>query len=359
MKKYMFISLVIGFAACNQTDNKPVVRKAVEKKYEISEVVQKDLSSTINLPGELGPYEMVELYPKINGFIKAVLVDRGSQVKKGQVLIRLEAPEVEQQYLAAKSKYLQAYSMFIGSKDNYERLVVTSKTAGTVSAHDLTLANSKMLADSATAQSEIANYKGLQATTNYLTVIAPFDGVITQRNVHPGALVGPNIKTDNGPMLVLEQEARLRLVIKIPEVYSNQLENKSVIHFHVSTLPGKTFTGVITRSAGSLDLKYRSEAIEADVINTGHLLKPGMYAEVVLPVKRSEAPLVVPSSAIVNSTEGKYVICLLESKAHKVNIHEGNSQNDSTEVFGDLHAGDKVLVHANDEIKEGVLVKSE
>src|SRR6185312_15606252 len=98
----------------------------------------------------------------------------------------------------------------------------------------------------------LANYKALEATRDYLTVTAPFDGVITERNVHPGALVGPNLKADDKPMLVLQQESLLRLVIDVPEVYSNQLTGRTQVSFRVSTLPGKAFHGTVSRAAGSL-----------------------------------------------------------------------------------------------------------
>jgi membrane fusion protein (multidrug efflux system) len=357
MKKYSVLIVVIAFAACHQQENKQADKPApVAKRWELGEVVEKPLSSSINLPGELRPFEIVQLYPKVNGFVKEVSVDRGSLVHKGQVLLRLEAPEIEQQYFAAKSKYLQVYAMFLASKDSYERLVVTSRTPGTVPAHDLEMARTKMMADSAMSEGEIANYRGLEATKNYLTVQAPFNGVITERNVHPGALVGPNIKADDKPMLVLEEEARLRLVVNIPEVYSNQLQGRSAISFMVSTLPGKIFTGNISRSSGSLNTKFRSEAVEIDVNNAQHLLKPGMYAEVILPIERSQPSMVVPSPAVVTSTEGKYVICVMGGKATRVDVLEGNSRNDSTEVFGHLHTGDKVVLHATDEIKDGTKI---
>jgi len=346
---------MVVIASCHQQEekqNKQAVPAA--KQWDLGDVVAKPISSVIQLPGELKPFQFVQLYPKVNGFVKEVPVDRGSAVRKGDVLIRLEAPEIEQQYFAAKSKYLQVYSMFLGSKDSYERLVVTSRTPGTVPAHDLELARAKMMADSAMVQGEMANYRGREASRNYLTVQAPFNGVITERNVHPGALVGPNIKADDRPMLVLEEEAKLRLVVNIPEVYSNQLRGKSTISFKVSTMPGRVFTGNISRSSGSLNTRFRSEAVEIDVNNMQRLLKPGMYAEVILPVERMQPSMVVPASAVVTATEGKYVICVMHGKSMRVDVLEGNSRNDSTEVFGELHIGDKVVLRATDELKDGV-----
>jgi membrane fusion protein (multidrug efflux system) len=373
IKNILFVFLTILFAAvllmaCGRNaaasaDKDPAAKDSSIKdpspgsQYIVGEVTEGRLGSTADLPGVLKPFEMVDIYPKVNGFIREIPVDRGSQVHKGELLVRLEAPEIEQQYYSAKAKYLQVYALYLASKDDYDRLVVANRMPGTVSAHDLELARAKMIADSASTQGEIANYKALEATKDYLTVTAPFDGVITERNVHPGALVGPAQKEEDKPMLVLQQENKLRLVIDVPEVYSNQLSGHSLIRFRVSTLPGKNFQGIISRSAGSLNMKYRSEAIEVDVNNTERLLKPGMYAEVELPVTRNTNSLIVPGSAVVTSQEKRYVIRVQDDKAHWVDITEGNSRNDSIEIFGELRLHDKIIINANDEIKDGASIK--
>jgi membrane fusion protein, multidrug efflux system len=373
IKDILVVSLTIIFAAVSMmacgrnaaasANKDPAAKDSSVKdplpgsRYIVGEVTEGRLGSTADLPGVLKPFEMVDIYPKVNGFIREIPVDRGSQVHKGELLVRLEAPEIEQQYYSAKSKYLQVYALYLASKDDYDRLVVANRMPGTVSAHDLELARAKMIADSASTQGEIANYKALEATKDYLTVTAPFDGVITERNVHPGALVGPAQKEEDKPMLVLQQENKLRLVIDVPEVYSNQLSGHSLIRFRVSTLPGKNFQGTISRSAGSLNMKYRSEAIEVDVNNTERLLKPGMYAEVELPVTRNTNSLIVPGSAVVTSQEKRYVIRVQDDQAHWVDITEGNSRNDSVEIFGELRLHDKVIINANDEIKDGASIK--
>ncbi|HVV06594.1 MAG TPA: efflux RND transporter periplasmic adaptor subunit [Puia sp.] len=358
----IFFVFAVLLWACNEGESHPVTDSAAKapathSNYVLGEATEAEIGSTVHLPAVLKPFEMVDIYPKVNGFVKEVPVDRGSRVRTGQLLIRLEAPEIEQQYMGAKARYLQAYALSLATKDDYDRLTVANKMPGTVSAHDLELARARMMADSATTQAEIANYKALEATRDYLTVTAPFDGVITERNVHPGALVGPNLKTDDRPMLVLQKEDRLRLVIDVPEVYSNQLTGRTVVSFRVSTLPGKIFHGTVSRAAGSLNMKYRSEAIEVDVKNDNGLLKPGMYAEVDMPVQRSGKTLVVPASAVVVSQERKYVIAVDGGKAHWVDVVTGNSRNDSTEVFGDLAPHARVIVNATDEIRDGSAVQ--
>lgn len=355
----ILLSFITFFYACNESaaGKKKATKTSPKEKFSFSNVIKGSLSATLALPGQLQPFEIVQLYPKVNGFVKNVLVDRGTVVKKGQVLLQLEAPEIQEQYLAAKSKAQQAMSMYFASKDNYERLLSTSKTPGTVSLHDLQMAQSKMMADSAVAEAEKSTANSLKATQDYLVVRAPFDGVITERNVHPGALVGPNIKTDDKPMLVLQQEAKLRLVIEVPEVYTSQLAGKSTFSFSVNSLPGKLFRGTLSRSSGALSTKLRSETAEIDVFNAQHLLKPGMYAQVLLPLSGNAEALIVPHASIVTSTERKYVIMIKDGKTKWIDIAEGNIRNDSAEIFGNLKEGDVVLSKATDEIKEGVDVK--
>ncbi len=358
MKYSCLILIIVLLSACRNKHKDPGTdpTPARAKHYEMAVVREGSISSSLSLPCQLLPYELVQLYPKVNGFVKEVLVDRGSVVHKGEVLVRLDAPEVEQQYLAAHSKYLQQVALLEASKDTYERLVATSRIPGTVSAHDLAMAHAKMIADSSLAEGERSNFKALSAMMDYLVLRAPFDGVITERNVHPGALVGANMKSDDKPMLILQQESRLRLVIDIPEEYSGQIGKGQPVQFSVNAIPGQVFKGSISRSAGVLGNKFRAETVEVDVMNTGHLLKPGMYAEARLPVAGNRAAMVVPRSAIVTSTEKKYVVVADGHNAKWVDVLEGNSVHDSSEVFGALHPGDKVILRATDELKRGAII---
>jgi RND family efflux transporter MFP subunit len=358
--KYLInIALIsVSIAACNSEamPSKKKKKTSSQETYDLAQVVQRPLSGSIRLPASLAAYQKVSIYPRINGFVQKIMVDRGSKVKKGEVLLVLEAPEVSQQYYAAQSKYIQASAMFASSKDNYERTLATSAEPGTISPHDLELSRARMLADSALMNSEHATFKAQEANLSYLTVTAPFDGVITERNIHPGALVGPDTRVDDRPMLLLEQEDKLRLILQVPEMYSAQLADRSSVQFEVNAVRGRSFKGIIARQAGSLNDRYRSEAVEIDVENPNGLLKAGMYAEVMLPLKGSAQALLVPASAVVTSTERKYVIVVRDHYTKWIDVEEGNHHNDSTEVFGQLHVGDQVILSANDEIKEGIKI---
>ncbi|SHL49655.1 RND family efflux transporter, MFP subunit [Chitinophaga jiangningensis] len=349
----LFSGSIVFLGACHSTSPQVKSNRHKAKQYQLATVVKQPLASSIQLPGALEAFEKVSIYPRISGFIKTVAVDRGSRVKKGQLLLQLEAPEVMQQYFAAQSRYHQAAALFAASKDNYERMLATSATPGTIAAHDLEMSRAKMMADSALMNTERSNLAASAAMKDYLTVTAPFDGVITERNIHPGALVGPATKSDDKPMLMLEQEDKLRLVLQVPEILSAQLQEGAVVTFKVNAMPGQNFQGKISRQAGTLNNKYRSEAVEIDVQNVNHRLKPGMYTEVNIPVSGSSGAMVVPATAVVASTEKKYVVLVKDKKTKWIDIQEGNHHNDSTEIFGLLQPGDQVVENATDDIREG------
>ena len=348
-------SLAITLSSCSKneaaTSNKnPSSFNATT--YSLYSVKEQAVGDVLRLPAQLSAYEFVNIYPKVTGYIKKITVDIGSQVKEGQVIMEMEAPEVEQNCLAAYERYLKALSSFNASKDSYYRLLDAAKTSGAVSPNDLQIAQSKMESDSALCNSEKANWEAMKSLKDYLIVRAPFDGTITQRNIHPGALVTVGNKMDGMPMLELQQISKLRLQVKVPETFATQLAFDQKISFTVEALPGRTFTGTISRQANSLDEKYRSESVEIDVINSDKLFMPGMYAEVLLPMTGHSNALIVPQSAVVTSTEKKYVVKVANHKANIVDVSTGNENNGMIEVFGEIMPNDSIIVKAGDDIKQ-------
>ncbi len=350
---YALIAVIGLFAACSN-NQKPVdltVKTKQVNKYQFCTVAEKALSSSARLPGQLVPFNEVNLFPKVNGFVKQLFVDRGSIVKKGQLLVVLEAPEMESQLEAANSQYIQAQADAEASKEKYDRLKEAAKEPGSVSPLDLDDANSQMKASEAKAQAQHSNVEAVKTMLGYLRICAPFDGMIIQRNVSPGALVAPGKATDQ-PMLVLQDIHKMRLTVSIPEDYVDKVDLNQPVRFTFNAMPGQEQTAKISRSANALGT-MQQEAIEIDVLNKNGALKPGMYAEVRIPMLSGAKSLLVPNNAIVRSTEHEYVVKDSSGKAQLVNIKEGLVSNDSTEVFGNLKVNDKVVIHASDEIKQG------
>jgi RND family efflux transporter MFP subunit len=187
----------------------------------------------------------------------------------------------------------------------------------------------------------------------YLELRAPFEGVVTERNVHPGSLVGPS----GTPVVRIEQISRLRLVVPVPEMYVGGITRGTRVAFKVAAFPGRTFQGIVQRPAHSLDVKTRSMLVELDVGNPKRLLAPGMFAEVQWPVGRPQASLFVPTSALVRTSERQFVVRVRGGVAEWVDVRRGEVNGNVIEVFGDLQEGDVVVRRGNDEIRQGARVE--
>jgi membrane fusion protein (multidrug efflux system) len=360
MKTYFFTTysliILIALSSCGGHPAE-AVKEATAPSVATIKLHRAGLSEEIHLPGELKAFEEVDLYAKLNSFVKEVLVDRGSSVKKGQVLILLDAPELDAQYQEANEKLRSKESVFRSSSSYYKRLLLTSRTPGTVSANDLEQSDAKMMADSADVSSARAAFNAVSDLKNYLVVKAPFDGVISERNVHPGAFVGASGKGTDMPMLRLVEEGKLRLVVAVPEVNVGGLMVGQPVKFQVKAFPADTFSAQIKRISGDLDRKTRTELIEMDAENTDHRLLAGMYAEVEIGMKRGEPSFVVPASAVFTNTEGVFVIRVKSGKAEWVSVKKGNKQDKLVEVFGSLSENDELVEKASDQVRNGQELK--
>ena len=158
-------------------------------------------------------------------------------------------------------------------------------------------------------------------------------------------------------MLVLQQQNRLRLIADIPEAYSQGLREGRQVQFTVAALPGREFKGTISRRGGSLNEQFRSETVEIDVPNPGRNLRPGMFAEIILPTDGTPGALTVPNTAVVTSTERQYVIRVANGLTQYVPVRKGQKAGSQIEVFGNLNPEDRIVVNARDDIKEGIAVK--
>src|SRR5229473_6530302 len=289
---------------------------------EVVPVQAKMIEREIRLPGEILPYLAVPIHAKVTGFVKNINVDKGSVVKEGETLATLEAPEMQTQIVEAESKAqsiqlqrAEAEAKLASAQSTYDSLKGASATPGVVAGNDLMVAEKTVEAARAGVNSYEGTLKAAQASIRslkdleqYLTITAPFGGVIIERGVHPGALVGPGSGTGATPLFRLQQISRLRLVVAVPESVVGSIKNKAQVTFTVPAFPGETFRAAISRVAHSLDDKTRSMAVELDVNNPGLRLAPGMYPEVVWPVQSPRPSLLVPPTSIVTTTEQTFVI---------------------------------------------------
>jgi membrane fusion protein (multidrug efflux system) len=358
----VLIAAGIMYTACNSSHG--------EKKADAAAVapapvtietfgVQKEkLSSSFQTPAELIAWQQVDLYAKENSFVQKLYVDVGSEVKAGQLLVTLDAPELSSRLAGAESRLKSQEAIYMASKSQYDRLYETSKTPGTISQNDLDQAAARKNSDLAQWDAAKAAYKEVMITRGYLEIRAPFNGVVSTRNANPGAYVGPSGKGSELPMFTLQEQRKLRLIVGVPEAYTGFLANKQAVQFTVKALPNESFKGIVNRLSGALDSRLRSERIEIDVENNNRKLLPGMIAEVNIPFPAKDSTMIVPKTALVNSTERVFVIRVVNNKAEWVDVKKGREISGKIEVYGNLQPGDQLVKKASEEIRDGSDVKN-
>jgi len=157
----------------------------------------------------------------------------------------------------------------------------------------------------------------------------------------------------------LQEQKHLRLAVAVPEANTGYLNTGSHIDFTVKSLPNQKFTAKVTRLAGALDTRLRSERVEMDVINNDKKLLPGMIAEIILPLPSKDSTFIVPQTAVVNTAEGIYVIKVVNGKATWIPVQKGRESDGKTEIYGTLNPGDSIVQIANEEIRKDAEITAE
>ncbi|MBL7864787.1 MAG: efflux RND transporter periplasmic adaptor subunit [Cyclobacteriaceae bacterium] len=354
--------------ACSHNEKKPEV---VDDMVAVEMTKVRRLQPLLHtvLPGELKPWNRTQIFPKVKGYLASITADRGTQVKKGQVLATLEAPELiaslnqaKAEVSSAEAALLERHAKQQASRNTYLRILQTSKTKGAVSDNELEMGFASMMADSALARVSRENLQAARAQleaqnqlAEYLLVKAPFNGFIIERNVSPGDLVGP--ETNVKPMFVLEDGSKLRLTVAIPENLANSIGDRNTVSFTTQAEPLKEYHAVFARSANSVQEHTRTMLAEFDFINHNADLKAGMYAEVNIPVRRNKASLFVPKTSVLLSTEGIFVMKVNANVTQWISVQRGNSLDSLVEVFGPVSEDDQVIKTVNDELRNGQVVR--
>src|SRR4051794_21646282 len=310
-----------------------VAAAAFAQQSNLVPVVSKQVSRTVDLPGELQPYLQVELHARVPGYLDRILVDVGSPVKQGELLAELRAPEMQAQIAeaesrvqAAESDRVQAEAQLAAAQATYDRLKKAAETPGAIAGNELVQAEQQVQAARALVQSRATAIRSAAAVVQarqdelaYLKITAPFDGVVTDRAAHPGALAGPNTPA----LLTIEQVSRLRLIVAVPEQYAGGITRGASVTFHVPAYPDRVFTGTIARLPHTLDPKTRTMPVELDVVNRDGSLAPGMYPTAKWPVHGGRAALWVPRTAVVTTSERTFVVREHDGKAEWVDVKKG------------------------------------
>lgn len=350
-------------------------------RVDVTRVARSTPTSELDLPGNIEPTQEAPILARADGYLAKRLVDIGDRVHTGQEIAEIDAPELEQQVMQARATVQQVQASLEQAQANLQQgkadtdlaRVTASRTGallkkGAVSRQEDDQNQAQLQVKQANLQSlekaiqvQRSNLAAAQAAEarldkmqSYRIVRAPFDGVITQRNVDTGALV-----TAGSTLLYrIAQTATLRTYINVPQAYADAVRPGQPAKLTVSNLPGRTFPGTVARSANALDPGSRTLLVEIQVPNAANLLLPGMYARVRLSTARQQAPLLVPGEALLVRANGSQVAEVAPDHiVHLRKVEVGRDYGDRLEILGGLAEGAMVILNPGDAVQEGQQVE--
>ncbi len=350
-------------------------------------VTRGSLASSLNVAGQFQAYQQVELHAKVSGYIRWIGVDIGDKVHQGQVLAKLEVPELQDQYQGAqanvrhaeseiaraKSEVVSAQSTYSALHNEYTRLAEASRQRpGLIAEQELDDALAKdqqAAAQIGVAKASLeamqqqfgiskATSHRFQTLTNYEQIVAPFNGVVTMRYGDTGSLIqaGQDSNTQTLPVVQVAESDLLRLRMPVPESDVPYIKIGGVVEVKISST-GRVLTGRIVRFTRALDANTRTMLTEVDVPNPDLVLDPGMYAETTIQLQHKSDTLILPSQAVVQDGNQPYVLLVnAANRVKKQNVTLGIQTSNQLEIINGLEAGDKVIASGQASYQPGDLV---
>jgi RND family efflux transporter MFP subunit len=325
----------------------------------------------VPLPGSVEAILETGIWARTNGYLKARYVDIGDRVSRGQLLAEIDTPEVDQQLMQAiatlnqnKANVVKFEADLALARTTRERYVVAGP--GTVSKQQIdertsAVTDAKKVVDAAraTVSADEANVRRLLELQSFQKVYAPFDGVITVRNVDPGSLISAGSTSGTQELFTLAQVDVLRIFVFVPQSYAPDIKAGQTADVSVRELPGRVFKGTVTRTAGAIDATSRTLRTEVQVPNPDGLLLSGSYATVRFKVQRPDPPLVVPQSALLIDAKGVRVAVVgADGTLHYRSIQIGRDFGNDVEVLSGIEATDVLATGLAANIVEGSRVET-
>jgi membrane fusion protein (multidrug efflux system) len=292
---------------------------------------------SLQFNGDVLPILQAGIFSKVSGNLENIYADMGSKVYSGQLLATIDSTELYQQFQQSNATYQNARMTF----DRVQQLI------------DKNLASKQDL-DNADAAMKVAkaNYEAAATRLSYARIIAPFSGIITKRFLDPGALVTAN----NATLFTLMDLDRIKIIVNIPEKDVQSIYKVRAAHVTLDALPGKEFEGIVTRVSDALDLTTRTMAIQIEVSNLAHAIKPGMFATVQMAVAEHPNAITLPTNSILKDDSSQYVFILDERRAKRLRVMIGAELLERTEIISGLVGNETIITVGQQFVKDGGIV---
>lgn len=339
-------------------------------RLSVATVKASDSDMIVTLPATTLAFAQANIYARASGYIDKRNVDIGDHVKEGQLLAQITAPELDHQIAQAEATLGQTEAALRQTQANTDLASATwqrdkplvDKGWVTLQQGDVDrLGLQAQQAAVGVAQSNIAAQQAqlsvLRQQKDYQSMVAPFDGVITQRNIDVGSLVQADATTGTF-MFTIMQSHVIRTQVYVPQDQAFGLTPGVEATVRVPEIPDRTFPGKVTRLADALSPGTRTLLTEIDVPNPDEALSPGIYCTIELHIPRKTPSLVVPADAIVFNADGLHVAVLENGTAHFRKVTVARDFGTSVEVSDGVKAGDQVILHPPVDLAEGTRVQA-
>ncbi len=308
------------------------------------------------LPGSVQAYYEAPIYARTSGYLKAWYTDIGAPVKKGQLLGEIETPEVDQQLRQAQADLGTAranYELARTTNERWQGLLATES----VSQQDADQRAGDAAAKAAAQMSAAANVARLRELEGFKRVVAPFDGVVTQRNTDVGALINAG-ETPGSALFRVADTHRLRIYVQVPQVYAAQVRAGMSASLEFTDHPGQPYSATVASTAHALDAASRTLQVELQIDNTKGELLPGSYVQVTFSLPPSEGTLRVPVNAVIFRGNAPQVATVDDGQRVRLrDIAEGRDFGTEIEVLAGIGANDTLIVNPPDSIADGEQVR--
>jgi len=328
---------------------------------------QTDHGGETLLPGTLRGYVESPIFARATGYLLHWYVDIGAQVKQGQLLADLDTPEIDQELAQAVAQREQTSSSLGLAKSSLDRwLQLRQRDA--VSQQELDERQSTYNQDVANLAAADANVRRLRHLESFKRIVAPFSGVVTQRNVDVGDLIDAGSGVGSGagsgagssagsgasrPLFALAQSDPLRVYVQLPQAYAQNVKDGQQVTVTQAELPGQPFHGTITHISGAIDVPTRSLQIQVTLPNPDGKLRPGAYVQVALPAA-AHPRLLVPGNALLFRAEGpRLAVVDANGEVHLRKIVIAQDLGQSLEIESGIEPTDKVIINPSDSIADG------
>jgi RND family efflux transporter MFP subunit len=322
-----------------------------------------------HLPATTQAFDSATIYARQSGYIAQRMVDIGSRVKSGDLLAVISAPEVDDQLTQARAQLLQMQASLEQTEANRALANATNnrftplvqqgwetKQTGDQYHYNLAAQNAAVNVAKSNIQAQKAQVARLERLQSYERVVAPFDGVITQRNIDVGSLVTADASSGT-PLFAASHDNVLRVQVYVPQEVALQLKPGMLATLDVPELPGRSFTGKVARTANALNPSTRTLLVEADINNPDRTLSPGLYGTVHYLIPRSAPVMIVPSSAIIFDQHGMQVATYLDGVAHLQKVGIGEDNGAQVQIATGLSQGQDIIVNPPAGLSSGAKVK--